>query len=60
MAVLVLLIPPFVYFGIPAWLWRNFLNNKFVKSIVYIFTKPLIALILFNGFFSFYHIPVDF
>ncbi len=60
MAVLVLVIPPLVILSIPAWVWRNLLNFNLFQSLFSIFTKPLIALLLFNGIFSFYHIPLIF
>jgi putative membrane protein len=60
MAVLYLVIPPLLIVSIPAWVWRPILNNKAVKPFFNLFTKPLIALILFNGLFSFYHIPLIF
>jgi putative membrane protein len=60
MAVLYLIIPPLFILGIPIWIWRKMLNIKGVKVVFDFLTKPLIALILFNGMFSFYHIPFIF
>lgn len=60
MAVLYLVIPPLMIVGIPNWVWRKVLNYPIVKPLFNFFTKPLIALILFNGMFSFYHIPLIF
>jgi putative membrane protein len=60
MAVLVLIIPPLFILSIPPWVWRNLFQLKIFKSLFSLFTKPLIALILFNGIFSFYHIPLIF
>ncbi|XJZ28374.1 cytochrome c oxidase assembly factor CtaG [Bacillota bacterium Lsc_1132] len=60
MAILLLLIPPFFIWGVPQWLWRSILNLPGIRSIFSLFTKPLISLILFNGFFSFYHVPLIF
>lgn len=60
MAVLYLVIPPLMIVGIPNWVWRKILNYPIVKPLFNFFTKPLIALILFNGMFSFYHIPLIF
>jgi putative membrane protein len=60
MVVLVLLLPPLFISGIPAWLWRSILGIKVVKSVFKLFTKPVIAVLLFNGLFSFYHIPLIF
>jgi putative membrane protein len=60
MAALYLIIPPFLILGMPNWLWRSVLNKPVIKPIFAFMTKPLIALVLFNGFFSFYHIPLIF
>ena len=60
MSVLVLIIPPLFIISIPAWAWKNLLEIKAVRFPFLFFTKPLIALLLFNGLFSFYHIPLIF
>ncbi|MFP7296001.1 cytochrome c oxidase assembly factor CtaG [Neobacillus niacini] len=60
MAFLVLVIPPIFIFGIPVWIWRRIFKIKWVHTLFKFFTKPLIALIVFNGLFSFYHIPMIF
>lgn len=60
MAFLVLVVPPLFILGIPVWIWRRVLHVKIIKSLFNLFTKPLIALLLFNGFFSFYHVPIVF
>lgn len=58
MAVLLLAVPPILILGLPAWVWRRILAIRVIKLIFTFFTKPLVALILFNGIFSFYHVPV--
>lgn len=60
MAVLYLVIPPLFITGIPVWIWRIFLSWKGIKPLFTLFTRPIFALILFNGFFSFYHVPLIF
>lgn len=60
MVILVLLIPPLFILSIPQWLWRSILQLKMIKPLFKLFTKPVVALLLFNGFFSFYHIPIIF
>ncbi|WP_026581547.1 cytochrome c oxidase assembly factor CtaG [Bacillus sp. J33] len=57
MAILYLVVPPLVIMGIPQWVWRSAIHAKWIKPFFKFFTKPLIALILFNGIFSIYHIP---
>lgn len=60
MAFLYLLIPQLLISSIPVWMWEKLLSYPIVKSIFRFFTRPLVALILFNGIFSFYHIPIIF
>ncbi|RLQ95867.1 cytochrome c oxidase assembly factor CtaG [Falsibacillus albus] len=57
MAILYLIVPPILIASIPTYLWSAFINLPVVKPIFHFFTLPLIALILFNGVFSFYHVP---
>ncbi|MHC0037299.1 cytochrome c oxidase assembly factor CtaG [Pseudoneobacillus sp. C159] len=57
MAVLYLIIPPILIIGVPVWFWRKMINLSYVKPVFNFFSKPLIAIVLFNGMFSFYHIP---
>jgi putative membrane protein len=60
MAFLVLLVPPLIIMGIPAWLWRSMINQPIIKPLFDFFTKPMLAIILFGMVFSFYHIPLIF
>lgn len=57
MAILYLVIPILFIYGIPPWIWRSVLSRPIIKPSFAFFTKPLIAIILFNGVFSFYHVP---
>ncbi|MRX71697.1 cytochrome c oxidase assembly factor CtaG [Bacillus lacus] len=60
MAILYLVFTPLLIVSIPAWLWRAVIYKPVIKPVFSFFTKPLIALIFFNGAFSFYHIPLIF
>ncbi|WP_449539885.1 cytochrome c oxidase assembly factor CtaG [Ferdinandcohnia sp. Marseille-Q9671] len=60
MALLYLVVPPLLIVGLPNWLWRKIINAALIKPIFTFLTKPLIALVMFNGLFSFYHIPLIF
>ncbi|MFC4077691.1 cytochrome c oxidase assembly protein [Salinithrix halophila] len=60
MALIYLAMPPLLLFGTPAWLIRPLWNGKKRERVLHFFTQPLITLILFNGFFSLYHLPVVF
>ena len=60
MAILYLMIPQCFILGIPNWLYERMLEVRAVKGIFLFFTKPFVALLLFNGLFSFYHVPLIF
>ncbi len=60
MAVLYLVVPPLLILGMPFWMLRSFVNHRYVKPVFKLLTFPLFALIVFNGVFSFYHIPLIF
>lgn len=60
MAILYLVIPPLFIISLPDWLWRVLIDSKVVKGLFSFFTKPLIALFVFNSLFSFYHLPLVF
>jgi putative membrane protein len=52
-----LILPPLFFLSLPAWLIRPVLMKPIMRKWVYPFTHPLIAGLLFNLLFSFYHIP---
>ncbi|WP_027408260.1 cytochrome c oxidase assembly factor CtaG [Anoxybacteroides tepidamans] len=60
MAVLYLIIPQCFILGIPNWMYEQLFRMKAIKRTFAFFTKPLISLLLFNGLFSFYHVPFIF
>lgn len=60
MAILNLMIPPLLIAFVPNWMWERILSLPVVRSLFHVFTKPIIALIFFNGMFSFYHVPFIF
>lgn len=60
MAILLLLAPTLLIKGIPNYLWQYVIELPVIKPIFTILTKPLPALIIFAGLFSFYHIPIIF
>ncbi|TCT26906.1 putative membrane protein [Melghiribacillus thermohalophilus] len=57
MAFYYLVFPIFVILGIPKWIWERVFRAKGINVFLNIFTKPLVAIFLFNGLFSIYHIP---
>lgn len=60
MALLLLLVPPLMMKGIPWWNWKVIISLPFIRKVFRLLTKPLLALIVFSGLFSFYHIPLIF
>ncbi|MGR9050291.1 cytochrome c oxidase assembly factor CtaG [Halobacillus faecis] len=60
MAIYFLLFPILVIKGIPLWIWEKVFAVKGIKSVLHLLTRPLISLLLFNGLFSMYHMPVIF
>lgn len=54
---------PFLLLGLPKWVYSRaaeWLKNKGVQPIIRFFSHPILALLLFNGLFSFYHVPFMF
>lgn len=60
MAIMYIAVPPLLLLGLPVWLFQYITSFRFVRIILHIFAKPLIALFLFNGLFSLYHLPLVF
>lgn len=58
MAVLFLLMVPLAYFAVPNYLIDYVINLPYVKPVFRFMTRPIIALITFNAFFSLYHLPI--
>jgi putative membrane protein len=60
MAILNLMVPQLLILGIPNWLFERLFQIRPLKAAVAFLTKPLVAIVLFNGLFSFYHVPFIF
>ncbi|WP_226578407.1 cytochrome c oxidase assembly factor CtaG [Halobacillus litoralis] len=60
MALYYLLFPILIIKGVPKWMWEKVLDSGVFRPIARLLTRPLISLILFNGLFSLYHMPVIF
>lgn len=59
MALSYLVAPPLLMLGIPPWVWRKvaaFLAGSPLRQLRFL-VKPVAAAVVFNGLFSFYHIP---
>ena len=48
---------PLIVAGIPAWMWRRILAPRAVGSVFAFLTRPIVALVLFNGLLLFTHWP---
>lgn len=57
MAFLLLLTPILLIKGIPLWLWQTVITRPGIRQVFRILTTPLIAIFVFVGMFSFYHLP---
>jgi len=53
-----LVAPPMLLLGMPAWLLRKLLSPRPVYAVLRLLTRPLIALVLFNGVIVLTHWPV--
>ncbi|TCP30497.1 putative membrane protein [Scopulibacillus darangshiensis] len=60
MALIYLAMPPLLLVGTPAWLARKVISLPIIGPIVSFMTRPLIAILFFNIFFSIYHVPIIF
>ncbi|MCD1259700.1 cytochrome c oxidase assembly protein [Paenibacillus athensensis] len=55
---LFLIVPIFIWLGTPERLFQSLLRSKVFKALFHFFTRPFIALFLFNILFSIYHLPL--
>ncbi|NEW06951.1 cytochrome C oxidase assembly protein [Paenibacillus sp. SYP-B3998] len=55
---LYLIVPIFIWLGTPGWMFRPLMKNRVFRVAFTFFTRPLIALFLFNMLFSIYHMPL--
>ena len=49
---------PLLILGTPAWLFRRLLRPRVVGAVVSRLTRPLVALVVFNGWMLLYHTPL--
>lgn len=59
-SVVYLMVPPFIYLGLPDWLVRPLFERSWMKRFVYPLTHPLLSVLGFNLIFSIYHLPLVF
>jgi putative membrane protein len=53
-----LIAPPLLIAGVPAWMLRRFLRPEPVAGFFRVMTRPVVALLVFNGVLLFIHWPV--
>ncbi|MHA6258587.1 cytochrome c oxidase assembly factor CtaG [Sporosarcina sp. CAU 1771] len=58
MALLLLMVAPFLIIGIPNWMWKKVFDITILNKVITLFTKPLISLVVFSIMFSLYHYPI--
>jgi putative membrane protein len=52
-----LVAPPLLLLGTPGWLLRSLLRPRWLMGTVRVLSKPLVALLLFNGYIAISHWP---
>ncbi len=55
---LVFVVPPLLLLGLPGWMLRPLLLNRFVEPIARFITRPLFAFLLFATVFTLIHYPM--
>lgn len=58
MALLLLIVAPFMMIGIPNWMWRKVFAITPLAKFINLMTKPIVALLVFSLMFSLYHYPI--
>jgi putative membrane protein len=54
---LVFVVPPLLLFGLPGWMLRPLMLNRFVEPVARVLTRPLYAFLLFAAVFTLIHYP---
>lgn len=55
---LVFVVPPLLLFGLPGWMLRPLMLNRFVEPVARVITRPLFAFLLFAAVFTLIHYPI--
>ncbi len=56
--VLVFIVPSLLWSGIPDWMLRPILMNRYVEPLVRVITRPLLVFLLFGAVFTLVHYPL--
>ncbi|MBV8775079.1 MAG: cytochrome c oxidase assembly protein [Deltaproteobacteria bacterium] len=54
----VFVVPPLLLFGLPGWMLRPLMLNRFVEPVARVITRPLFAFLLFAAVFTLIHYPI--
>lgn len=52
-----LVLPPLFIMGLPNWLLRPLFRVRYVLPVARVLTHPVVAIVLFNGIYSAWHLP---
>jgi putative membrane protein len=55
---LVFVVPPLLLSGLPGWMLRPLMLNRFVEPVARVITRPLFAFLLFAAVFTLIHYPL--
>jgi putative membrane protein len=55
---LVFVVPPLLLFGLPGWMLRPLMMNRFFEPVARVITRPLFAFLLFAAVFTLIHYPI--
>lgn len=55
---LVFVVPPLLLCGLPGWMLRPLMLNRFVEPVARVLTRPLFAFLLFAAVFTLIHYPI--
>ena len=58
--ILILVMPPFLLYGIPDWLLRPAINVRPIGAVARLLTYPIIAFALNNAIFLYWHFPAPY
>ncbi len=54
---LVFVVPPLLLFGLPGWMVRPLMTNRYFEPVARVLTRPLFAFLLFAAVFTLIHYP---
>ena len=55
--ILVFMIPPLILLGLPDWMVRPVMTNRYLEPVMRVVTRPLLAFLTFSMFFALLHYP---